>query len=127
LTRDPEVDEKAWVINDHVWWTWPVPLIGEYTQVRKEIALKEPSWEDKKPKAVWRGVISLSKIREDLVEATEGKSWADVQGMGWAGNGGKEGASNIGDGMKISDHCNYQYLLYTEGISFPHLEISILC
>lgn len=117
LTYDLHSEPDVWLISDHGWFTWPVPLIGEYTQVRKEIAIKEPTWEHKTPQVLWRGVVDLSDIRRKLVNAAEGKEWNNVQGMGWAGHGGAEGGDEKSKGvaMKMSDHCRFQYLAYTEG------------
>jgi hypothetical protein len=105
------------LISDHGYWTWLVPLIGEYTQVRKEIAMKEPLWENKVPPVVLRGVVELNEIRRDLLKVAEGTRWNNVRGMNWASPGGAEGATedskNIS--LKIADRCYFQYLIYTEG------------
>jgi hypothetical protein len=110
-------------MTDHVWWTWPVPLIGEYTEVRKKIAYREPEWDKKTPQLLWRGVVDMGTVRADLIKATEGKAWSNVRGMAWAGRGGTEGASpeSRQDALEISDHCKFQYLIYTEGMSLVTL------
>lgn len=115
LTREEGVDRTTWIISDHGWWSWPVPLLGEYSAIRKQIAKQEPSWEDKKPLAAWRGVENLAPIREDLVKAAKDKEWSDIRSMTWAGNGGSGGAENKDDALTALDHCNYKFLVYTEG------------
>lgn len=115
LTREEGVDKTTWLISDHGWWSWPNPLLGEYTAIRKQIQRQEPAWEDKKQRAAWRGVANMSPIRDSLLEAVKGKPWADVRSMSWTGNGGSGGAENKDDALTALDHCSYQYLIYTEG------------
>ena len=92
-----------------------MPLLGEYSAIRKQIGKQEPAWEDKKPMAAWRGVENLSPIREALLEASKDQPWSDIRGMTWAGNGGSGGAENKDDALTALDHCKYQFLVYTEG------------
>lgn len=115
LTKEIGVDRTTWVVPDQGWWSWPVPLLGEYTQVRKQIAMREPEWENKTAKVAWRGVVGLSPIRAALLDASKDKPWSDIRGMAWLGNGGTGGASNKEDALTAPDHCNFQYLIYTEG------------
>jgi hypothetical protein len=113
LTRDIEGDNKTWVMTDHVWWSWPVPLLGEFNTIRMEIADEELPFADKIPQLVWRGVIAQGPIRAKLVEASEGKTWNNISAMTWKGAGGMEGGSD--EALSAWDQCNFQYLAYTEG------------
>jgi hypothetical protein len=115
LTRDMEEksDDMTWVMTDHVWWSWPVPLLGEFNTIRLEIDEEEVPFDKKVPQLLWRGVVEQGPIRDKLVQATKGKSWANVSGIAWAGNGGLDGAGE--EGVSAWDQCNFQYLAYTEG------------
>ena len=71
-------------------------------------------WEDKIDKAIWRGTGQFNSVgnialRPNLLEATKGKSWADVELLEW-GNNGVDAKNAIG----IEDFCRYKYIIYTE-------------
>ncbi|KAF2667922.1 hypothetical protein BT63DRAFT_426771 [Microthyrium microscopicum] len=112
--------DSIWVMSDHGYWSWPVPLLGEYTQLRKEVEVAEPSWKDKIPKLVWRGVLGNAKVRDDLIAVTKGKEWSDVRSMTWAGKGGTEGATKETEDIALHmvEQCNYKFLMYTEGSTY---------
>jgi len=101
---------------DFGYWSWPLDVVGEYTQVRTEIrALEEElKFEDKKPLVVWRGSTRTNILREYLVNGTVGKSWSDIQAIEWRNMTtmmpGDEELS-----ISMPDHCAYQFVLHTEG------------
>ena len=97
---------------DFGYWAWPLDLVGEYEQVRKEMRAKEVGWEKKIPKALWRGNVKTNEeIRGALIRATEGKEWADVQGVTWKNRTAVDGTTAI----PMSDHCAYKFLIHVEG------------
>jgi hypothetical protein len=118
LTRHITEEDK-WVMPDFGYWSWPIDVIGEYSQVRRDIIENEPEWFKKVPKAVWRGSTKTNVIREVLVNASKGKSWSDVHAISW------ENQTHMALGMdelslSMPEHCNYQYVLHTEGWYHSH-------
>jgi hypothetical protein len=112
LTRRVDDDHDKWVMPDFGYWSWPGPFMGEYSKLRAEIAANEGAWAGKKPKAVWRGATTTNDIRGRLVNATRGKAWSDVQAINWA-----KKATLDEFGLSVPEHCDYQYVLHTEGWS----------
>jgi hypothetical protein len=113
LTRFADGDHDKWVMPDFGYWSWPGPFMGEYSKLRAEIAANEVAWAGKKPKAVWRGATTTNDIRGLLVKATRGKAWSDVQAINWA-----EKSTLDEFGLSVPEHCDYQYVLHTEGLFF---------
>ena len=103
---------------DFGYWSWPLGVMGEYTQIRSEIQQIEPSWEKKQKKAVWRGATATNPLRDRLVEVSQGKKWSDIKAITW-----KNDQPVVGDGkedpMSIPEHCNYRYVVHTEGEPYP--------
>ncbi len=115
LTRKSGDDHDKWVMPDFGYWSWPAPFMGEYSKLRAEIAVNEGAWAGKKPKAVWRGATTTNALRSHLVNATRGKAWSDVQAIVW-----DKKATLDEFGLTVPEHCDYQYVLHTEGWSpFP--------
>jgi hypothetical protein len=121
LTRHVDEEDK-WVMPDFGYWSWPIDVIGEYSQVRRDIVENEPKWAQKVPKAVWRGSTKTNALREVLVKVAGGKSWSDIHAISW------ENQTHMALGMdqlslSMPEHCNYQYVVHTEGmfISFSPL------
>lgn len=113
LTRHSTDDEK-WVMPDFGYWSWPLDVVGDYTQVRRDIQENEEEWQKKIPKAVWRGSASTNELREALLNVSEDKPWSDVQEITW------KNRTTLAAGMQelslsMSEHCNYQYVVHTEG------------
>lgn len=113
LTRHSADDEK-WVMPDFGYWSWPLDVVGDYTQVRRDIRENEKEWQRKVPKAVWRGASATNELRESLLNESEGKPWSDVKEIVW------ENRTTLAPGMaelslSMSEHCNYQYVVHTEG------------
>lgn len=101
--------EEQWIMPDFGYWSWPNDNMGEYNEVRREIEDTEPDWDSKKPLAVWRGAPQTNPLREALIKITEGKSWSDVAAIDWNAPAGF---------LTMSEHCQYQYVLHTEGHSY---------
>jgi len=116
LTRYIDEEDK-WVMPDFGYWSWPLDVVGEYSQVRRDIQENEPSWDSKYGKAVWRGAIATNQLREDLVKAANGKHWSDVHDIVW------QNMTTLAPGMEklsitMPEHCNYQYVIHTEGHTY---------
>jgi hypothetical protein len=110
------LDEEIWLMPDFGYWSWPITPIGNYEQVRAEVKANEPGWEKKIPKAVWRGDVKTNKLRNELLRATRGKDWADVQDIRWE-NSTTIAAGSAASALSMREHCEYQFLLQTEGLS----------
>jgi len=107
-------EEDKWVMPDFGYWSWPLDVIGDYSQVRRDIRENEPAWNEKIPKAVWRGSSATNELREQLVNVSKGRPWSDVHEIKW------KNRTTLAPGMKdlslsMADHCNYKYALHSEG------------
>ncbi|KAF2674938.1 DUF821 domain-containing protein [Microthyrium microscopicum] len=112
FTRHEEDPEK-WVVPDFGYWSWPESFMGEYSELRHEIRENEPSWQHKFPKAVWRGAIATNELREELLKKSKNKPWADIKSITWDD---KANLKKIG--LTIPQHCNYKFVVHTEGHSY---------
>jgi hypothetical protein len=97
-------------------WSWPKPFIGTLDQALSQIDVieKETLWEDKIDMAVWRGTGQFNSVgnialRPNLLQATKGKQWADVELLEWGTN-----AVDAKNAIRIEDFCRYKYIIYTE-------------
>lgn len=102
---------------DFGYWSWPLELVGSYSQIRAEIMENEVDWDKKTPKAVWRGAAKTNKLRADLLEATRGQRWADVQEVFW-NNRTDLRAESAATALSMAEHCAYQFVIQTEGKHF---------
>jgi hypothetical protein len=118
LTRFTTDDYEKWVMPDFGYWSWPGPFMGEYSRLRSEIMDNEQDWDRKKAQAVWRGATVTNELRDKLVKVAKGKKWADVETIVW------EKPSTLEQGLTVPEHCDYQYLLHTEGKSHSNVKIS---
>jgi hypothetical protein len=112
-----EADPFKWVMPDFGYWSWPLKVVGEYTEIRRTMRMNEPVWEEKTPKALWRGATGPNAIRLDLIKAAEDKEWSDIEEIHWTdpANINTEGNAQP---IPLLEHCNYQYLVHTEGNSY---------
>ncbi|KAF2447368.1 hypothetical protein P171DRAFT_250949 [Karstenula rhodostoma CBS 690.94] len=109
------IDEEMWFMPDFGFWSWPLDLVGSYEQIRAEMRANEVVWEKKVPKALWRGAVKTNKVRNSLVRASQGKSWADVHEVKWKNRTDVAVGSAV---LSMADHCNHQFLIHTEGRSY---------
>ncbi|EKG17488.1 Lipopolysaccharide-modifying protein [Macrophomina phaseolina MS6] len=93
----------TWVAPDFDGWAFPISDLGAYVSFRERLKLDEMPFEEKDPRAVWRGTPALNKLRNTLMNVTEGKDWADVQHLV------KETR------MLMTEFCNYKFPIHTEG------------
>jgi hypothetical protein len=113
--------ESQWVMSDFGYFSWPMSgLIGSYEKVRAEIKEREPAWEGKINKALWRGLVSNNEKRKDLIKVAHGKEWSDIRAIEWTNAKTLTKASQK-HAVSMVDHCRYKYLLGTEGITFHSL------
>ncbi|KAG9236164.1 DUF821 domain-containing protein [Amylocarpus encephaloides] len=112
------VDEKEkWLMSDFGFWSWPLSLVGGYEQIRLQISETELGFNSKKRQAIWRGALRTNKHREDLLRVTEGKYWADVKAVEWS-TATEPKISNGASPVSMPEHCQYQFLIHTEGRSY---------
>ncbi|KAI9698837.1 MAG: hypothetical protein M1820_007344 [Bogoriella megaspora] len=107
LCREAE-DQAHWVMPDFGYWAWDNQLLGAYEQYVRGLSDYPSKFSEKKEKALWRGTNSNDE-RQHLIEAAEDKPWSDVKAVQW----GKP--DNF---VGISEHCDYQYLIQTEGNTY---------
>jgi hypothetical protein len=113
LCRNKEESNK-WVIPDFGYWSWGLDPIGDYTQVRNDIAENQVHWAEKIKKAVWRGATHTNGLRKDLIQASQDQPWSDIHAMKWI-NMTHMDEESYRRSLTMSDHCNYQFLVHTEG------------
>jgi len=101
-------------MSDFGYWSWPLDLVGEYQQIREEISISELPFEQKRKQVVWRGSVKTNEQRKKLVKITEGKQWADVQGVEWA-TATQVQLKDHEKALTIPDNCRYQFVIHTEG------------
>ena len=113
LTRHKQEFDK-WVVPDFGYWSWPLGVLGDYTQFRRDVEENEVSWKDKIKKVVWRGSVKTNKLREDLVAKSQGRAWSDIHEVQWLNITTMEEKSSKRS-LTMVDHCNYQFAVHTEG------------
>lgn len=130
-------EQGAWLMPDFGYYSWPETKVGTYNEVqRKAIAMENgvaPSkadtdrtansdvseaggpytWATKHPQLMWRGATMGLEVRESFVNATAGKTWADVKTLDW-----HDDVSMKEDLKSMAQHCQYRYLAHTEGNSY---------
>ena len=122
-SNDPKLKENYWVMPQFSGWSWPKPFIGTLDQALSKIEIieEEAEWEDKIDQAVWRGTGQFNSVgnialRPQLLQATKGKPWADVELLKWGTN-----AVDAENAIGIEDFCKYKYIIYTEVVMLPLL------
>ncbi|MBW0536951.1 hypothetical protein O181_076666 [Austropuccinia psidii MF-1] len=103
--------KDVWLMPDFGFYSWPEPKVGGMIEVRDNTAQRESNlkWNQKIPKAFWRGV-PLVKVREQLLEIAKGQSWSDIAPLDWQ--------NTIGRFKAPDEHCDYKYLIHTEGYAY---------
>lgn len=109
-----EKEEEIWLMSDFGYWSWPLDLVGGYDEIRREISDAEIDFAAKKKQAVWRGALATNEHRPELIRATEGKEWADVKAISWAGVS-ELTPEDQGKAISMPQHCQYQFVIHTEG------------
>ena len=97
-------DNVSFVMPDFDGWAFPDDTLGGYAPFRDRVAAIDKPFKEKIPKAVWRGTTGVAyKLRDSLVKAGEGKFWSDIKEL------------NEESHVKMHEHCNWQYVVHTEG------------
>lgn len=115
--NDPQEERgNYWVMPHFSFWSWPKPFIGSIDEALEKIGQIESAlpWGEKVAKVVWRGTARFNSVanlnmRWNLIEATKGRRWADVEDLEWNTN-----SENAGNAIRIEDFCKYKYIVYTE-------------
>ena len=109
-------DERLWLMPDFGYWSWPEPKIGAYSEVQmKAVAMdKKVPWRHKIDKLVWRGAMMDLEVRENLLEVTATKDWADVRILSWE----DEAENKSQNVLSMAEHCQYKFVAHTEGVSY---------
>ncbi|KAF2202909.1 hypothetical protein GQ43DRAFT_470479 [Delitschia confertaspora ATCC 74209] len=108
-------DENLWLIPDFGFWTWDVPQLGTFSEVREQAIERESkeSWDQKIEKLVWRGKVTMApKLRRALLEASNGKSWSDVGQVRWNEPEFKE------QFLGPVEQCRWMFIAHVEGRSY---------
>lgn len=101
--------DRSFVMPDFNFWSWR-GVAGSFNEMRAREKELDEYMLDKIPKAVWRGVVWTNPdVRAPLLEATKGKSWADVVEFDWMTH------ENF---IPLDDFCRYAFLVHTEGRSW---------
>ena len=130
-----EEDDRTWLMPDFGYWSWPEAKVGSYQSVRQRIAAIDEStiikgeaqpglrFQDKIRQLLWRGNIQTNpELRESLLDATRGKSWASVRVIDWTDE------ANLGQNfVPIEDHCRYMFLGHVEGRRHTQYSKQIRC
>jgi hypothetical protein len=54
-------------------------------------------------------------LLQELLRAAEGQPWSDVQSLDWGRINDEDKKTNGGDLKTMPEHCDYRYLMQTEG------------
>ena len=110
-----ESDTHLWLIPDFGYWSWPETRVGSMHEVRLKAMEKDAgyAWQRKIGKLMWRGATMGLSLRERLLAVTDKKPWSDVKELHW------HDATSMADDLKsMPEHCEYKYLMQTEGNSY---------
>ncbi|KAF2770307.1 hypothetical protein EJ03DRAFT_342950 [Teratosphaeria nubilosa] len=106
-----------WLIPDFNFWGAP-PVAGSFPDMQVRAREQDSPIADKIQKLLWRGVKwTAPKLRGALIDATADQPWADVAAMDWR---------DPGKVVRLEDHCQYAYLVNTEGRSWSSRLLYIL-
>ena len=115
-------EKVVWLLPDYGFWSWPEPKVGSYMEVQRKAREMEDgsprtdgayTWDRKRDQLLWRGAIMQLPLREDFINKTRGKSWADVKAIEWHND-----ESMSTDLKSMDEHCQYKFLAHTEGNSY---------
>ncbi|KAK5076380.1 hypothetical protein LTR64_006140 [Lithohypha guttulata] len=106
-----------WLMPDFGFFSWPETLAGSMREVQlkavEEEDIRQHPWHNKIEKVLWRGATMGLALRDRLLSVTTGKEWADVVALDW-----HDKDSMQHDLKSMPEHCDYKYLVHTEGNSY---------
>ncbi|KAJ9106362.1 hypothetical protein QFC21_001508 [Naganishia friedmannii] len=124
MDRERDIASGARRPLDLVGWQFEEDIVSEVKigqESHTNIGLDEDvtdtgpnSWSGKIPKLIWRGVPQV-EVRHELLRAAEGQPWSDVQSLDWGRVNDEDKKTNGGDLKTMPEHCDYRYLMQTEG------------
>ncbi|KAJ3110394.1 hypothetical protein HK100_003053, partial [Physocladia obscura] len=122
LTRH-NTDEMTWLYPDFGFFAWPEVGVDSYEGIREKAFEVETEIHSKKKKKIekllWRGA-ALTDSRKILLSMKD-QEWADFQELNWRcieQHNFDEHCKNHVDVKSIPDHCNYKFLMQTEGMTY---------
>ena len=106
-------DHASWLIPDLEYFSWPETGAGSFHEVRRKVQDVDQTvhWRDKSSKVHWRGATLELPSREDLVNVTSGRTWADVKEV----EKYRQGWGPVRGMLSVGEHCKAKYLAHTEG------------
>jgi len=133
---------RVFLMPHFAFWGWPLPYIGTARRIAAAIATIEASlpFDRKNPRPIWRGTKRYNsahhpRLRDDLLNVTQGQAWADVQELHWekldadspgATKGKMEAQAT--NSIGIEDFCRHKYVLHTDGITYSgRLQFHQMC
>ncbi|KAK2629791.1 hypothetical protein QTJ16_000611 [Diplocarpon rosae] len=107
---------SLWLMPDFGYWSWPEPKVGSYgeVQMRAEQMDAKLPWARKIDKLIWRGASMDLLVRQQLVNASQGKSWSEVSFLVWE----DDATGKTHDVLKMDDHCEFKFVAHAEGVSY---------
>jgi len=139
LTQKDGTLRRFFPVPHFSFYSWALPFIGSLPRASRAISEIESSlsFQDKIPKAVWRGTTWFNnpragRLRQNLVRAfgnkradnMPAKTWADIESLDWSKsplpgtNSAGSGERNASNALKIEDFCRYKYIIHTEGVTY---------
>lgn len=127
---DADTDARTFLMPHFSFWAWKLPFVGSMARAAARVEAVEAvhrRFADKIPKAVWRGTtwfnsVQNPRLRGNLIVATRGKPWADVEALRWDGTASRDtaghGERTAANALPIEDFCRYKYVLHTEGVTY---------
>lgn len=118
---DNRIHDRYWLIPNYDFW-YDAPTA--YRETRRRMIEYDNAFTKKIPKVVWRGSTWVDRpLRNGLLNATEGKEWADV--LTTQVEDQEEAKRRR---MKLEDMCKYAFTAHTEGVSYSgRLEFILNC
>lgn len=109
--------DHIWLMPDFGFFSWPETHAGSVNEVQMRALEMESrdhlSWRSKVDKLLWRGATMGLPLRDRLLDVTRHKEWADVVALDW------HNAESMSHDLKsMPQHCEYKYLVHTEGNSY---------
>ncbi|OAA63698.1 Lipopolysaccharide-modifying protein [Niveomyces insectorum RCEF 264] len=124
---------RSFLMPHFAFWAWRPRFIGSMARAAAAVDRLEDdratgTFAKKDPRAVWRGTARFGSahhpdLRRNLLAATAGRPWADVQELAWLdedrdGVVNQQAMQDASNALMIEDFCRYKYVVHTEGITY---------
>ena len=102
---------------DFGFWAWPEIGLQSYADFLSMLDDSEQEFLDKFPELVWRAgpQSESSNSRDSFIRESKGYSWANVKEVDWSNETSVEN-----DNISLEDHCDYMFLVQTEGNTYAN-------